>query len=240
MSSEDRAVPSSEDRRAAIIRRLAAWPGDRSSAHLCTVAMEVVGVSGAGVMLMSGDVAAGRACSSDAVASAIEDLQFTLGEGPCLDAYHFGSPVLEADLASGSRWPAFTPAAVAAGARAIFGFPLQIGAAKIGALNLYRDRSGPLDDEQHADALLTAEILSRALLALQAEAPPGVVAAEIERGGDLLRVVHEATGMVAAQLEVSVAEALVRLRAHAFGSERALVDVATDVVARRLRFTDDH
>jgi hypothetical protein len=118
----------------------------------------------------------------------------------------------------------------------VFGFPLQVGAVRLGALNLYCDVPGVLTDEQHADALLLASITAKTLLLLQANAPVGAVAAELEANADFQYVVHQASGMVAAQLDVGVGQALVRLRAHAFGNDRALTDVARDVVARRLRF----
>src|SRR5437016_8504417 len=97
-------------------------------------------MTGAGVMLMSGDTPRGSVCSSNEVSTLIEDLQYTLGEGPCVDAYHEDRPVLEPDLASqgASRWLAFASPAVAAGARAVFGFPLQVGGIRLGALNLDR------------------------------------------------------------------------------------------------------
>jgi hypothetical protein len=132
---------------------------------------------------------------------------------------------------------AFTPRAVEAGARAVFGFPLRVGAVRIGALNLYRDRPGPLDDDQHADALVLAGVAARAVLGMQADAPPGMLGAELEAGSDFRFVVHQASGMVSAQLEVSVGEALIRLRAHAFADDRPLTAVAQDVVARRLRLS---
>lgn len=226
------------ERRLRVLQRLVERQDPFDSGRLCEVATEAVGVSGAGVMLMSDDVSAGRACSSDHVATAIEELQFTLGEGPCVDAYFQERPVLEPDLATPvvARWPAFTPAAVEAGAGAVFGFPLQIGAVRLGALNLYRAVAGPLTDDQHADALVTADVVARALIAMQANAPRGGLATGIEVGGDLQLVVHQASGMVAAQLEVKVAEALIRLRAFAFGNDRPLLNVARDVVDRRLRF----
>ena len=120
--------------------------------------------------------------------------------------------------------------------RAVFGFPLQVGAVRLGALNLYRDQSGPLTDEQRADALVMADIAAQAVLVLQAKAPPGMLAEELEASADFQYVVHQATGMVAAQLDVTVVQALIRLRAHAFGNELHLADVARDVVDRRLRF----
>src|SRR5688500_991797 len=132
-------------------------------------------MTGAGIMLMSGDVPRGSVCSTDPVSALIEQLQYDLGEGPCVDAYHLDRPVLEPDLAEPvtPRWVAFAAPAVASGARAVFGFPLQVGAVRLGALNLYRDQPGPLDDEQHADALVMADVAAQAVLLLQANAPLG-------------------------------------------------------------------
>jgi GAF domain len=215
-----------------------ATPGP-APARLCELCADVMGMTGAGIMLMSGDVARGSVCSSDPVSALIEDLQYTLGEGPCVDAYAQDQPVLEPDLVHPgvTRWVAFTPRAVEAGAQAVFGFPLRVGAVRIGALNLYRDQPGSLDDDQHADALVLAGVAARAVLAMQAEAPPGVLGAELEAGSDFRFVVHQASGMVSVQLGVSVGEALVRLRAYAFAHDRPLTAVALDVVARRLRFS---
>ena len=81
-----------------------------------------------------------------------------------------------------------------------------------------------------------AGIAAQAVLVPQANAPPGKLAAELEAGADFHSVVHQAPGMVAAQLDVSVGQALIRLRAYAFGNDRPLAQVAEDVVARRLRF----
>jgi hypothetical protein len=195
-------------------------------------------MSGAGIMLMSGDVPGGSVCTTNEVSALIEELQYTLGEGPCVDAHNSDRPVLEPDLADPStpRWLAFTPPAVEAGARAVFGFPLQAGAVRLGALNLYRDRPGPLDSDQYADALVLADVATRAVLLMQVQAPPGALAAELEAGANFRFAVHQASGMVAVQLGISVVEALVRLRAYAFGNSRLLTEVAEEVVGRRLRF----
>src|SRR5690348_2386420 len=152
-------------------------------------------MSGAGVMLMSGDVPRGSVCTTDAVSARIEQLQYELGEGPCVDAYNHDRPVLEPDLADPAtpRWVAFTRPALDAGARAVFGFPLQVGAVRLGALNLYCDTPRALTDDQHADALLLASIVAEALLLLQADAPAGTVAAELEANADFQYVVHQAS-----------------------------------------------
>lgn len=233
-------VTSPADRRVRILERLQR-DGGVDTGRLCAVCAEVTDATGAGIMLMSGDVPRGSLCSTDAVSALIEQLQYDLGEGPCIDAYHQDRPVIEADLADPAvvRWLAFTRPAVEAGARAVFGFPLQVGAVRLGALNLYRDRPGPLTGEQHADALIMAEVAAQTVLMLQANAPPGTVSAELEAHAEFQYVVHQAAGMVAAQLEVTVGQALIRLRAHAFGNDRPLADVARDVVERRLRFDAD-
>lgn len=208
------------------------------TSRLCDVCAEASDMSGAGIMLMSSDVPVGSVCTSNAVSELIEELQFTLGEGPCVDAYNEGRPVLEPDLADPEtpRWLAFSPPALAANARAVFGFPLQVGAARLGAMNLYRDRPGPLSDDQHADGLVLADVAAQVVLAMQANASMETLAVELEVGANFHLIEHQASGMVAAQLGVSVAEALIRLRAHAFGHDQALIEVAQAVVDRRLRF----
>jgi GAF domain-containing protein len=226
-------------RRLAILARLVGSEvRELETKRLCAVCAEVTGMSGAGIMLMCDDLPRGSVCTTNAVSALIEELQFGLGEGPCVDAFHHERPVLEPDLASPVvlRWIAFSGPAVTAGVRAVFGFPLQIGAVRLGALNLYCDRPGRLTDEQHADALVMADVAARAVLALQAGAPPGKLAEELSAGADFHSVVHQASGMVAAQLDVNVAHALIRLRAYAFGNDRPLSEVAKAVVARTLRF----
>ena len=85
------------------LRILALLTGDQPAGletrRLCRVCAEVTGMTGAGIMLMDGDVPRGSVCSTDDVSALIEQLQYNLGEGPCVDAYHLDRPVLEPDLA---------------------------------------------------------------------------------------------------------------------------------------------
>ncbi len=195
-------------------------------------------MSGAGVMLMAGELPVGSLCTTNDVSSLIEDLQYTLGEGPCVEAHHQSRVVLEPDLVHPQtpRWLAFTPQAVEAGVRAMFAFPLQVGTVRLGALNLYRDDTGPLSDEQHADAMVMAELISLWILDKQAAAPLDSVAPELEDDADFNLVVHNAAGALSVQLGITITEALIRLRAYAFSNDRSLREVAEDVMARRLRF----
>ncbi len=150
--------------RVRLLAKLMAGPGDLDTKRLYERSAEVTELSGAGIMLMSGDVARGSLCSTDEVSGLIEELQFSLGEGPCVDAYQLDRPIMEGDLAANgaTRWPAFTGPVLEAGARSVFGFPLHRGFVRLGALNLYRDRVGALTDDQHADALVLADIVTHA------------------------------------------------------------------------------
>lgn len=121
--------------------------------RLCEAGASVAAMSGAAIMLMSGGVQRGSVCATDLMSALIEELQFTVRQGPGVDAYRQRRPVVEPDLVdpATSRWPAFAPSAVAAGARATFAFPLHAGDARLGALDVYRNRPGDLSAHQHAD-----------------------------------------------------------------------------------------
>jgi hypothetical protein len=226
-----------QDRFHRILAELSAADGAWPVARLCAACPRILGVDGAGIMLMSGDIPRGSLGTTDEVSQLIEDLQYTLGEGPCVDAYQQDEVVAEPDLAQPvtRRWLAFTPPALRAGARAVFAFPLRIGTIRLGALDSYRDRPGPLSGEQHADALAVASVAARWVLEAQAGAPPGTVAQELEAGADFHFAVHNAAGILSAQQDISVTDALIRLRAYAFTHDRPLTEVAQDVVDRKLR-----
>jgi hypothetical protein len=220
-----------------ILAELSAESSPWSAPGLCAVCPRITGMNGAGVMLMSGDIPRGSLCASDEVSKLIEDLQYTLGEGPCVDAYHLDAVVAEPDLAEPvtRRWVAFSPPVLEAGVRAVFGFPLRVGTVRLGALNLYRDRPGPLSADQHADALVVADVTARWVLDAQAGAPADAMAHELEAGADFHFTVHNAAGMISVQEGISVTEALIRLRAFAFSHDRLLNDVAREIIGRTLR-----
>jgi len=175
-----------------------------------------------------------------------EELQFMLGEGPGPDAVRTGSPVVEPDLdrVRAERWPALLPAAHELGVHGVCCFPLGIGAIRIGVLTVLCDGNRRMSEQQYTDATALAAALTGALLNEDQRGGrsgdvPGL-GLFLERPSGLRRaVVHQATGMISVQLGVALEEALLRLRAHAYGSERPLGEVAADVVARRLRFDDD-
>jgi GAF domain-containing protein len=209
-----------------------------SSASLCEVATEVSDTSGAGIMLNLDGEDRGTLFSSDPISALIEELQFRLGEGPCIDAHSLGRPVLEPDLVHPvvPRWMHFTPRAVDGGARALFGFPLRVGAIRLGALNLYRASAGSLSDDEHADSLVVAGMIARTILSMQTGVTTGELSTQLESSANLRLAVHQASGMVSVQLDTTIADALLRMRAHAFRHDLTIDEVAAQVVDRRLRF----
>jgi hypothetical protein len=209
--------------------------------HACAAAISATDVDSAAVTVMLSAIPRETVYASDRLASDLEELTLTLGEGPSVDA-STGSSTLVADLTAPeclARWPMFAPAAAQAGVRAVFALPLQVGAIRLGVLDLYRARPGDLDHEQLADALLLAD--TACALLLDAARPDGSHpdGHRPEPASPTHPDVHQATGMIIVQLGVTAAVALTRLRAHAYAHDRRLRDVASDVVARRLRFHPD-
>ena len=214
--------------------------GPVSVAAVGRAAVRWLGVDGASVTAMSGPAAREPLFASDERSARLEDLQFTTGEGPGGGDFWLGSPELIPDLElAAGRWPGFAPAAVAAGARAMFAVPLQAGAIRVGVLSLYRAKPGPLAAGKLADLLVMAGIALQMLLdaAAGVSGRPGY--RPLNGLSDSRAEVYQAVGMVAVQLGVSLEEASVRLRARAFASGAELGDVAEDVVSRRLRFDLD-
>ncbi len=225
------------DRRLRILTTLSAGEGTNPTPmEVCSATANLLGVGGAGILVMAEGIPGATFASNPRVAS-LEDLQFTLGIGPRVDAHAQGIPILECDLAvSAERWVGFCGPASEAGARAVFSFPLRVGAARLGALTVYQPDPGPLDDDVYADALVLAEVTTGALLAARAGLSDASLAAGLGDEGAFDAGMHQASGMVSAQLDVGVGEGLARLRARAFAEGIAVGAVAAEVVARRLRF----
>ena len=196
--------------------------------------MQITAGSGAGISLMAESGTRQAVCASDPLTEHIEEQQFVLGEGPCVDAFQMRRPVLvpELDGTARGRWPAYTAAAYRAGVRAVFAFPLQVGAARLGVLDVFRSSTGNLARAEVAGALTLADLAVVLLLDNQAHASDGNdgLAVLVGRRAEMF----QAQGMVMVQLGVSLDDALARIRAYAFAAGRRVDDVAADIVARRL------
>lgn len=241
------------DKRSTRIRMLVAEQAVRRGARVsvvdvCTAAVAALPVGGAGLSAMSRTAASHPLCSTDDISEQLEELQLTLGEGPCVDAFVRGTAVLAPDLLTTElqdRWAVFADAALEAGARAVFSLPLQKGAISPGVLDLYANIPTALDTAELADALAFADLATLLLLDTRIDetgAPAGgwpMPDRGTEDLGAYRAEIDQASGMLTGQLGVGIEEAFVRLRAYAYAQGRRLADVAADVVARRLRFSPD-
>jgi hypothetical protein len=207
---------------------------------LCQVCVDVLPVQHAAIAIHVAGSGLEVLCASDDVAERLEWMQITLGEGPGVAAVASGGPVLAADLtASNGRWPNFAAEAAAAGIGALYALPLEIGAIRVGVLNLYRDAPAALDTEDFADVVAIAELITSVLLTVGGT---GRITEALDPWWDQppsTREVHQATGMIVAQLGVTAQEAYVRMQGYAYSRGRTLRDVAHAVVERRLRFEQD-
>jgi hypothetical protein len=236
--------------RATMIRGLIAAQPARTGGvvdHLrcvCQAAAGALSASGTGISVLTDDGTRGVYAASDPLSEHVEELQFLLGDGPCLDAFDGRRPVLIADLAGEAmtRWPVYAPEAHNRGVRAVFAFPLQIGAARLGVLDVFRDHAGRLSEQHLADALCFADVTVEALLDRQRDgdgasdgpAPDSMTEAVANRAE-----LFQAQGMVMVQTRGSITDAAARIRAYAYAENRSLGEVAREIVAGDLRFEAD-
>ncbi|WP_438293151.1 GAF and ANTAR domain-containing protein [Streptomyces sp. HUAS TT7] len=171
--------------------------------------------------------------------TALEDLQLTQGQGPGVDAARTGTIVLVPDLTTldPARWPGLPGPVLELGIRAVFAFPLRIGIIAVGVLTGHRTTPGPLNTGRLTSALVLADLLAQYLITRTAT-PAG--ADRLLDGTELhFAEVHQATGMLAAQLDLDCAQALARLRGYAYRHDRPLLDTARQLLAHRLRLDAD-
>lgn len=218
-------------------KRSMAFAFERSTS-LAEPFLTLLPVQGAAVSVLRGPAGQWTVSASDDTAGWLDELQFGLGEGPCWDAMDLDSPISAPDVQSGGdpRWPAFTGAMMektrGADIAALYAFPLVFGSLEIGAVDLYSSTPGPLSATEVANGAVLASMATwqvlRTMLVNEsfdnAATPPA------------RRVVHQATGMVLVQLGIGAEEAELIIRARAFATGATVVEVATEVVARRLNF----
>ncbi len=195
-------------------------------------------ISGAVISTLGQPLGSQTICATGAVAARIDEIQIELGEGPCWEALRTRLPVLEPDLQrgdGGEDWPGAREALRRLDIGALYAFPLVVGDLGVGSVELYAEAPGELSPGDVADITALATIAARQVLrrALDdvANVDDGVAEGPYSR-----REVHQASGMVAAQLTISADDALIVLRGHAFASGRSVREIAADVVARRLVF----
>ncbi len=216
--------------------------------ELCLACVDLLGVDGAAISYVHNGSSRGTFGSSGDLSRRLDEFEFTFGEGPCHDAVGSRRPVLVPDLATEKeqRWPAFARALLDDGVRAVFAAPVMIASSPVAALDLFRLDAGVLDPVALAGFLHAAELAALPLLDLMSSDLDWPAAGDGPRDdgwaqlASLERVeVYQATGMIMGQLDIGPAEALVRLRGHAFAHSQTASDAAWEVLNRTLAFRED-
>jgi GAF domain-containing protein len=209
-----------------------------NSPALCDPFVDLFPIDGASISMFS-LTAQSTICASDVLAARSETLQFELGEGPHWEALRTGLPVIRADLTNDGppEWPIFRDAARAIGIGAVFAFPMKMGAVTVGVVDMYATRPVNMDPATIASALALAARTAPAAAQQAMYSANDESSAEHDMAPALRREVHQATGMIQAQLDTTATDAFARLRAHSFLTGIAVDDIARDVVARRLDFS---
>lgn len=221
---------------------LADYPdGALGPLQLCYACVKVLPVDRAALTISVASTTWEPLCATDETASRMEAQQVITGEGPAMDAVARGGPVLVDDLATAfDRWPGFASALGRDARGAMYAFPLQIGAIAVGVLDLYRAEPVPVDGVDMTAMLAVTDIVTMVLLS---HAPPADIDASPSdvwwTPTPSSSEIHQATGMIVAQLSVPPHVAYLRLRAHAFSQARPLITVAREVIERGLRFDPD-
>lgn len=213
---------------------------ETSPGSLCGLFVALVPVSGASITMFRQPGSQSTICSSNEIAARLDELQFDLGEGPRWETARSGRASVCADLRRDAHpeWPVFGHAAAELGVGALFSFPIRIGTELMGVTDLYRETAGPLGDEATARALSLSHRVAVPAADLARRSAESLVANEGRAAPAIRREVHQATGMILMQLDITAAEAFGRLQAHAFAQERTVEDVARDVIERRLNFRE--
>jgi hypothetical protein len=220
--------------------------------EICDTAMLQARADGAALAVLSRSAQSRELVyATDSLAQRIDELQYTVGEGPCFDAYLDDSPQFYPELTSTdqtSRWPTFAAEATQLGAQALFAFPIPAGQQPMGVLELYRRSAGSLDAAECAAVEECAATIAHRLVtnwehyvdrfgdveqALDAAATSDVALSQAAHPFTRTQI-HIAGGMVAVQLGIDADEGVDRLRAYSYACGRRISCVAADIIARRL------
>ncbi|MCC5947822.1 MAG: GAF and ANTAR domain-containing protein [Nitriliruptoraceae bacterium] len=218
-----------------LLEAMASQPTGPETLRLCAAAAQLLGAAGAGLTIAV-DGSTVELGAATAVGAQLAELEFALGQGPATTAHQDGVLIEVPDLALDRMWPVLAPAAMALDLRAVVSLPLRRGSIRLGALTVCWADPGARDDEELGIALSAGRLALDLVLAMQTSQPDGQLDEILADGAAFTAPIHQASGMIAAQLGVPVGTALTLLRARAFADGSTLADLATEVLGRRLRF----
>ena len=198
--------------------------------------VDVLDVSTAGLILVVDGTLRLMASSSEAMRD-LEVLELQAEEGPCMECYRSGRPVVNVDLATaeaGERWPRFVPEARAAGFRSAHAVPMRLRGTILGALNMFRTGVGEMADDDIVAAQAFADIATIAILQNRASLRAQIVNEQLSHALTSRIVIEQAKGVLAERASLNMEDAFARLRSYARNNNLRLADVAHEVIAGTL------
>jgi len=193
--------------------------------------VEVTDVAAAGLMLASPDGTLRVLASSSEAIRVLEVFEAQTDEGPCVDCFHSGQPVVNLSL---DRWPRFGPKAIEAGFRSVHALPMRLRGKTIGALNLFGADEGLLGDSDVMAAQALADVATISILARNAAADSQTMNQQLSQALNTRIVIEQAKGVVAERAGVDMEQAFRRLRGHARNHNLLLTDVAHAISSKAL------
>jgi GAF domain-containing protein len=199
--------------------------------HLTDGCVDVLDVAAAGLMLAAPDGDLRVMASSSEAMRLLELFELQAREGPCLDCYRTGEPILNQDLAPArDRWPSFAPVAVAAGFHSVNAIPMRLRGTVIGALNLFHVHPGSMRSADVAAAQAMADVATIAILQHRATHEAQMLNDQLNHALNSRVIIEQAKGMLAERAAVDVNQAFGMLRTYARSRNLRLVDVARDII----------
>jgi GAF domain-containing protein len=201
--------------------------------------VEALDVDAAGVLLASPGGELQFVASSSESMRVLELFQIQANEGPCVDCYRSGTPIVNLSLSeSNGRWPLFTPRALEQGFRSVHSLPLRLRGRTIGALNLFRTLQGPMGDDDVAAAQGLADVATIAILQHRASFDANALNEQLDNALTSRVVIEQAKGIITESTHCGMDQAFGRLRAHSRNHNEGLTGVASAIVAGTLSAND--
>jgi len=197
--------------------------------------VDVLDVGAAGLMLVAPDGNLRVMASSSEAMRVLELFEIQAQQGPCLDCFGTGKPVVHQDLVAGDdRWPRFATEALAAGFNSVHALPMRLRGKVIGALNLFHPEPGAMRQADVEAAQAFADVATIAILQHRAATEAQALNEQLNGALNTRIVIEQAKGVVAERQNLDMEQAFATLRNHARNHNRRLADVATDVITGSL------
>jgi hypothetical protein len=208
--------------------------------RICQIGIKLLGADGVSLALTFGNVLNSE-INSDREYAFLDEQQFTYAEGPTYDARKSAEPVSAKNFESNAektRWPIFSPIALDRGVHSMVAFPLRVGNTNLGVLSAYRKNTNQLLSNEFIDGLTLSSLAGSFLIQEMTNNDSKNSDSIIDAINQDQSIIHLASGVIAEKFNLSIVEALVRLRAYAYRKDLPLLTVATEIAEGNMKFTD--